>query len=296
MKKKHILITVIIIILVLSVNTLTWYFSGKNKIYQLQFEKIVEYTPYLTEHWGKNIYVFLEGTPGNKEIHLDDYSQYHPIIIFGNYIPDSVRKSANNHLLVIKDAFNNPFYNDVKSSYFWTVRSGTSSFHTVYIWFFTHWLIFNTDRDIKNHLNEILYKPAVILGNNLWNIEEKFGRPVVWSKRNINGFFTWHMEYDGLIIEGYDYFLRYSGGYIELSKIGKIIVTNPKYTTSLPFNIGDNVSKAEKYISNRFILTRSDTEIVYAKTRDDFKSYELHRLSIRFKGDKIQEIGWKYGD
>lgn len=284
---------ILIVFTLLIVNMITWFFYGDQKICQEQYEKILKYTPYLIEHWWDDIYVLIENSSMNGKVALPEYGLYHPIII---YDLDSVRNSQNNHLLIIDNIFYNPFYNKVNTGYWWLGTDAVSDYKATYIWCFFDWICINSDIDIKNHINKILYKTPIIFGNTPNNIETKFGKPNKRIKKTIYDKEIELLVYDGLQIEGWT---NLSGFYHDesiLFQITKISVTNSGLTRDLPFQIGGNISKAIEFLEDKFIVSKNDSILIFEKPRDDFDGYENHKFIIRFKDGVIKEFEWIYGE
>lgn len=284
---------ILIVFTFLIVNTITWFLYGEQKIYQEQYEKILKYTPYLTEHWWDDIYVLIEDSSINNKVSLPDYGLYHPLIIFDL---DSIRESQNNHLLIIQNIFYNPFYNKVNTGYWWLGTDAVSNYKATYIWCFFDWVCIQSDKDIKNHLNKILYKTPVIFGNTPKNIEAKFGKPNKSIHKTIDDKDIKLLTYNGLQVEGWTNLSRFYHDESTLFQITKISVTNSEFTKDLPFQIGGNISKAIEFLEDKFITSKNDSILVFEKQRDDFGGYEKHKFIIRFKNVVIKEFEWIYGE
>jgi hypothetical protein len=284
---------VLIILFLLMSNTITWFLFGEQKIYQEQYEKILKYTPYLTEQWWNDIYVLIEDSSISNKISLPDYGRYHPLIISDL---DSFHLSDNNHLLIIQNVFYNPFFNKVNVGYWWLGTDAVSDYYETYIWIFFDWLCIHSDKNIKNRLNEILYKTPIIFGNSLGSIEARFGNPIDSINKIINDKEIKLLIYDGLQVEGWNNMSDFYHDESSLFQLTKISVTDSEFTKDLPFQIGENINKATEFLGSKFLTSKNDSTLVFEKKRDDFNGYENHKFIIKFNNEIIEEFEWIYGE
>lgn len=260
----------------------------------MQYDKMLQYTPYLTEHRWNNIYVYVGNTSNNELKQLPNYYGYNSKVISGNKGLNSVMKKQNNHLIVIYDDLNNPFYNNVSAGYWWLGTDNESEYKSVCIWAFTNWVTIKSNKNINNHLNKLLYKTPILFGNTLKSVKEKLGEPDTLLKQIKYSKEYWRLKYNGLQIEGYNNLSDFYHDKSQLEKITKIILTSPKFTNDLPFNVGENIVKVKNYLSDKFIVSQNDSEIVYEKQREDFLNYIKNKFKVTFKNGEIEKMEWMY--